>query len=229
MRLFFVKDFLDLVFPRNCELCGKALFDFESNLCVPCKGTLPVTNYHLRPWDNDLKQKVEGLTRVRMVVSFLRFSKSGKSQKLLHSVKYKGKPKVAEELGMIYGTMLKDKLFADVDYIVPVPLHLMKEKRRGYNQSEKFAQGLSANLEIPVRQLLERVKFTDTQTEKTRLERLENVQGVFKVKNAEKVRNSRIILVDDVMTTGATLCSCANELLGAGAKSVDFLTIAAGN
>ncbi|TDQ17079.1 ComF family protein [Algoriphagus boseongensis] len=229
MRLNFWKDFLDLLYPRNCVQCGIALLDFEPHFCTKCQGTLPVASYHLYPFDNDLTTKVKGLTQVNRVMAFLRFSKKGKSQHLLHLLKYRNMPEIGEELGRLYGIELMSKGYQEEwDLIVPVPLHPMKQKRRGYNQSEKFAKGLSKSLQINRISVLERVKFTETQTKKSRLERLENVDEVFSLKKDANISGQRILLADDVITTGATLCACSNVLLAHGAKHVDLITIAAG-
>ena len=229
MRLFLWKDFLDLVFPRSCPVCGTNLYDFEKCLCTICQGTLPVANFHLRPFDNELTSKIQGLTQVNRVMSYLRFSKKGKSQKLLHQLKYRNRPEIGEELGRLYARELINTGYQNTwDAVVPVPLHPMKLKRRGYNQSQEFAKGLSQIFEIQYLNCLERKKFTDTQTKKSRLERMENVDNVFAVPESIAVSGLRLLLVDDVITTGATLCSCANVLWASGAKSVDLATIAAG-
>jgi len=229
MRLFFLKDFLDLVFPRNCELCGRTLFDHEKCLCAICVGILPVTSYHLRASDNDLTDKIKGLSEVRKAMAYLKFTKEGKSQEILHKLKYKNKPQLAQELGLNYGRLLIDsKCLIDWTLIVPVPLHPLKLKRRGYNQSEEFGKGLSEALNIPIENALERIKFTETQTKKTRLERMSNVDEVFGLAAAVSVSNHSVMLVDDVLTTGATMCACANVLLANKAKMVDLVTLAAG-
>ena len=229
MRLFFWKDFIDLIFPRNCPLCKQALFDFEPCLCTICQGMLPRANFHLHPFDNELTSKLQGLMPVHRVMAFLRFTKKGKSQALLHLLKYKNKPELGEELGRLYGLSLLEKGFAGFwDVLVAVPLHPLKKQRRGYNQSECFARGLSKVLGIPYRELLVRRKFTSTQTNKSRLERLENVDDVFALNQGQVTQGLRILLVDDILTTGATLCACAQTLLQGGAKHVDLATIAAG-
>jgi ComF family protein len=229
MRLFFWKDFIDLIFPRNCPLCKQALFDFEPCLCTICQGMLPRANFHLHPFDNELTSKLQGLMPVHRVMAFLRFTKKGKSQALLHLLKYKNKPELGEELGRLYGLSLLEKGFAGFwDVLVAVPLHPLKKQRRGYNQSECFARGLSKVLGIPYRELLVRRKFTTTQTNKSRLERLENVDDVFALNEGQVTQGLRILLVDDILTTGATLCACAQTLLQGGAKHVDLATIAAG-
>ncbi len=229
MRLFFWKDFIDLIFPRNCPLCKQALFDFEPCLCTICQGMLPRANFHLHPFDNELTSKLQGLMPVHRVMAFLRFTKKGKSQALLHLLKYKNKPELGEELGRLYGLSLMEKGFAGFwDVLVAVPLHPLKKQRRGYNQSECFARGLSKVLGVPYRELLVRRKFTTTQTNKSRLERLENVDDVFALNDGQVTQGLRILLVDDILTTGATLCACAQTLLQGGAKHVDLATIAAG-
>jgi ComF family protein len=229
MRLFFWKDFIDLIFPRNCPVCKQALFDFEPCLCTICQGMLPRANFHLHPFDNELTSKLQGLMPVHRVMAFLRFTKKGKSQALLHLLKYKNKPELGEELGRLYGLSLLEKGFASFwDVLVAVPLHPLKKQRRGYNQSECFARGLSKVLGIPYRELLVRRKFTTTQTNKSRLERLENVDDVFALNDGQVTQGLRILLVDDILTTGATLCACAQTLLQGGAKHVDLATIAAG-
>jgi ComF family protein len=229
MRFRIFEDFLSLVFPKTCCLCKRSLYDFENVLCRWCAANLPVTNYHLRPQHNDLSVKIMGLTKTNLVFAFLRFTKKGQSQSLLHQLKYRSKPEIGVELGKIYGYLLKEHGFQDSwDQIVPVPLHPAKQKRRGYNQSEQFALGLSEALKIPVRNDLERIHFTETQTKKSRLQRLDNVAEVFQVKDENLVKGQRVLLVDDVMTTGATLSTCANVLWDCQAKTVDLAVLAAG-
>lgn len=227
MRFNIIEDFLSLVFPRTCVGCSRSLFEFEQVLCKICESALPITDYHLRPQNNDLVIKVTGLMPVRNVMSFLRFTKRGTSQHLLHQLKYKNKPEIGQFLGKIYGQLLSHHNFTGFwDHITPVPLHVHKLKRRGYNQSEKFAEGLAESLDIPMKNSLIRAMNTETQTKKSRMQRLDNVEHVFQV--TDTVENQRILLVDDVMTTGATLVACANVLLRQGASSVDLAVIAAG-
>jgi ComF family protein len=229
LRFSIFEDFLALVFPKTCCLCKRSLFDFENQLCKICIANLPIADYHLRPQNNDLVVKIMGLTHPNLVMSFLRFTKKGISQSLLHQLKYKNKPEIGTELGRIYGSILHSvNLQNNWDEITPVPLHYLKQKRRGYNQSEQFANGLSESLGIPVNISLERVQFTETQTRKSRIERIENVSEVFAVKRDSKLAGKRILLVDDVMTTGATLVSCANILYDQKVKTVDLAVIAAG-
>jgi ComF family protein len=162
-------------------------------------------------------------------MSYLKFSKDGNSQQLLHQLKYRRKADLARELGALYGKILLESGYQSTwTQIVPVPLHPMKQQRRGYNQSEHFAIGLSSAIGIPVVLSLLRNKFTETQTNKSRLERLANMDAVFVPAPNLLIQDQSIMLVDDVMTTGATLCACANVLLANGAKNVDLVTIAAG-
>lgn len=229
MSLFFWKDFVDLIFPRLCPLCRRALFDFEPCLCTICQGTLPKANFHLRAEDNELTSKLRGLYPVHRAMAFLRFTKKGNSQALLHLLKYKNKPELAEDLGRLYGLSLTRSGYLNQwDIIVPVPLHALKKQRRGYNQSEQFALGLSRSLGIPAEELLLRIKNTPTQTRKSRLERQSNVEEVFALKSGKRVTGKRVLLVDDVLTTGATLGACARVLWADGANLVDLATIAAG-
>jgi ComF family protein len=227
MRFNIIEDFLSLVFPRTCAGCSRSLFEFEQVLCKLCESDLPITDYHLRPQDNDLVYKVTGLMPVSRVMSFLRFTKKGLSQHLLHQLKYKNKPEIGNILGRRYGQLLMHHQFDNIwDQITPVPLHPLKQKRRGYNQSEQFAQGLSESMQIPCKNSLIRSINTETQTKKSRIQRLDNVAEVFEVTGSVKAQ--RILLVDDVMTTGATMVACANTLLKHQAAFVDLAVIAAG-
>ncbi|KEO73583.1 ComF family protein [Anditalea andensis] len=229
MRFTFLEDFLALVFPQTCCGCKKSLFRFEKLICKHCIANLPVTSYHLMAENNDLTVKLMGLTDVRKAISLLRFTKGGLSKKLLHHLKYKNKPELGVELGKIYGYRLKESGFnIDWDQIIPVPLHPIKLKRRGYNQSERFAAGLSLALNVPVNHELKRIRYTETQTRKSRLQRWENVSEVFTLVENHTIMNKKILLVDDVMTTGATLAACANVLLQSSVSSVDLAVIAAG-
>ncbi|WP_373515685.1 ComF family protein [Persicitalea sp.] len=170
-----------------------------------------------------------GYREVKGVFSFLAFTKRGKVQNLLHALKYKNKP----EVGILLGKMMAQELteradFPTADLIVSVPLHKKRRQERGYNQSDAFAEGLSEIANIPWSgSVLSRVRYTKSQTGKTKTERQENVKDIFQASDPSQIQGKRIILVDDVLTTGATLESCLNVLLRAGCDTVYIMTIAA--
>ncbi|EON75720.1 Competence protein F -like protein, phosphoribosyltransferase domain protein [Lunatimonas lonarensis] len=229
MRFNLWEDFLALLFPVTCDLCNRSLYAFEEHVCRVCEASLPISSYHQSPGENELKQKIVGLAEVRYALSYLRFSKRGKSQKLLHQLKYRNKPGLGVKLGKLYATLLRDQGFQDEwDLIIPVPLHLHKQRRRGYNQSRCFAEGLGDLMGIPVENLLTRTVNTSTQTRKTRFQRWENVSDVFLLVDKESLLGKKVLLVDDVMTTGATLAACAQRLLEGKPRYVDIAVIAAG-
>ncbi|WP_240935468.1 ComF family protein [Hymenobacter sp. HDW8] len=165
---------------------------------------------------------------MRYSLSYLRFLRRGRVQHLLHQLKYQGQRDIGRVLGRWYGTELADHGFAtEFDLIVPVPLHPSKLAKRGYNQSDTFAEGLSMSLQVPwSATALRRTEHTSSQTQKNRAERWQNVAEVFEVNQQADILNKRILIVDDVLTTGATLEACATALLAAGCSQVSIATIA---
>lgn len=229
MRFNPLQDFLALVFPVTCVVCKCSLYAFEDYLCRKCEADLPVASYHLIPESNDLKAKIVGLAEVDRVMAYLKYSKKGVSQLLLQQLKYKNKPGLGRLLGRLYGRLLVENGYMECwDGVIPVPLHRQKLRRRGYNQSECFADGLAESLSITVLQALKRNFNTATQTRKSRFQRWENVSDVFELLDYSAVNGKRILLVDDVMTTGATLASCAHAIREAKPRSLDLAVIAAG-
>jgi ComF family protein len=224
-----INDFISLIFPDNCYSCQGVLLQGEHKICTACRGTLPFTHYHkLNPTNNPITQKFFGKIPILYGLSFLQFTKDGKVQSLLHQIKYNNEPELAEMLGNWYGAELNDLSFAqNFDMILPVPLHPKKLKIRGYNQSDYFAKGLSHGLKIPFyNNILIRNTHSSTQTKKSRYQRWQNVNAIFDIAERYDVYNKSILIVDDVVTTGATLEACARILLEANAQSVSIATIA---
>lgn len=223
-------DFISLLFPEDCMACQELLARGESTICTTCRINLPYTNCHLNnSAENEFVSRFYNKVPVKHALAFLYFTRSGKVQKLLHQLKYKGHQEIGELLGNWYGSQLKEYDFHEhFDLIIPVPLHQRKLKTRGYNQSDSFAKGLSESLDLPWQaNALQRVSDSATQTKKSRLERWHNVGEIFKINDIAFVADKRILLVDDVMTTGATLEACALVLLAGGAESVSVAAIAA--
>lgn len=226
-----LKSLINLLFPRVCAACGTLLLEGEDTVCTTCRFLLPKTGYELHP-DNPLAQMFYGQMPFHAVTAEFFFSKTGKVQHLIHGLKYHH----CRENGIFLGQEIGKSLFKaadyqNINYIIPIPLHPKKEKKRGYNQSHVIAEGISEVMDIPIAEkCLVRSIFTDTQTKKSREERWQNVKDIFEVQNVEKLEHKHILLVDDVLTTGATLMSAGKALMRVKGIKISVATVAcAGN
>lgn len=223
----FFRDFVSLFFPGYCLGCGGPIVKGEPIICTTCLLEMPQNEYH-NEIENPLQQRLSLRFPVRYAIALLKFSKNGRVQHLLHELKYKHHP----EIGIVFGRICAEKLRESnrhngIDIIIPVPLHPSRKRKRGYNQSAKFAAGISEGLNIPYSdELLVRRLKTDTQTLKTKLNRWENMNGVFGVKTSTGLKGSRILLVDDVITTGSTLEACSEILFQGGCAEISVACIA---
>lgn len=220
-------DFISLIYPHLCLACGKALFDRELTICTYCRYDLPKTTLHLEP-NNKLQKLFWGKVPIEAATALLYFNKGSKVQKLIHELKYRGKTDVGVTIGKMLGSALKTApAFQGITAVVPVPLHPKKERQRGYNQSLFIAVGVAESLGVPYFQnALVRTLFTESQTKKSLFDRWKNVNTVFKVTEPEALQNQSILLVDDVITTGSTLESCAQVLLQVPQTKVSVATLA---
>lgn len=186
----------------------------ENLICTSCYVVIPRTGYHTVA-DNPVAQLFWGRCLLEKAAAFSFYNKGSRIRNLIHNLKYKGIREIGYELGKIYGLSLKSSGFTDdIDIIVPVPLHPEKIHSRGFNQSEIISSGISDVTGVPVNTgSLARLTVSATQTRRSRYERWTNVEGIFGVVNEEHIREKHVLLVDDVITTGSTIESCANELL----------------
>ncbi|WP_207426506.1 ComF family protein [Pedobacter sp. SYSU D00535] len=223
----YLNDFLSLFFPDLCCGCGINLVSNESTICTNCTFHLPYTNYYKEP-DNRVARQFWGRVPFIHCSAFLHFRKGSKVQNLMHQLKYNNKTDVGLKLGQMYGDqLLRAFESSKPDLIIPVPLHKAKEKKRGYNQSSFFAEGLAIALDIPVdSSSLQRNTFTDSQTRKSRFNRYENMQEVFAVAIPDTLEGKHVLLVDDIITTGATIESCAKALLAIPKVQLSIAAIA---
>lgn len=219
------EDTLGLIYPEVCITCGKHLPSGFRFVCPRCQYDIPRTNFH-NERENAVEQIFWGRIPVRYAASMFYYTKGSRYQKLIHVMKYQGKKEIGYELGKIYGQDLMQSPFFDIDLIVPVPLHPRKKRKRGYNQSEWIGMGLGEVLQKPlIANNLYRAVNTNTQTQKNRFERWKNVENVFRLKSVDSIRNRHILLVDDVITTGATLESCVHVLSKCSNTSVSIVTL----
>jgi ComF family protein len=220
-------DLLGLLFPELCNGCGDNLNRGEQEICVKCLYDLPYTDYHLYQ-ENRVAKQFWGRLTFHAAMAMLYFKKGTKVQNLIHNLKYNGKTEVGTKFGHLMAERInRSELFKDIDLIIPVPLHHKRQRIRGYNQSEYIANGIAEVLNIPVSTShLTRTKVTSTQTKKTRYYRFENMQTVFNVAHPEQIKNLHVLLIDDVITTGATLEACGIALLNCGIKKLSIAAVA---
>lgn len=225
----YLTDLFNLFYPNLCLSCDKALRKGEQVICLKCERELPLTEYWKEP-DNPLAKRFWGRLPMVTATALFQFHKGGPVQQLLHHLKYRNRKEVGEYCGKRLGNLLKSHcaFVNDIDLIIPVPLHWKKQKLRGYNQCEPFAAGLSGVLGIPYSMTtLERVHENISQTKKHRFERWDNVAEIFGVKDAAQLEARHILLVDDVVTTGATAEACMQTILSVSGTRISFAAIAA--
>ncbi len=212
-----LQDLLYLFYPEVCAACHQALIKGERCVCLSCRYKLPKTDFHCNP-ENPMAKSFWGRLPLETAVACYYFNKGEKVQSMLHALKYKGREDLGREIGKMYGNDLRESgQLKPVDFIVPVPLHPKKLRKRGYNQSACFAEGLAEGLGVAYSdRILKRTVNTATQTRKSKLARWKNVKDVFCVDPTVlegQLDNTHVLLVDDVVTTGATLEAAARVLL----------------
>jgi len=223
----YLNDLLSVIFPDLCVGCGKRRYRNEKLICLSCLSSLPLTHFH-KDLNNPVHKIFWGRVNIEFASAFLFFSVKGIVQHMIHQLKYKGNKDIGIFLGSLYGDILKNEaLFSSIDCIVPVPLHPEKLKKRGYNQSEMIALGLSQAMKKPVDTTgFTRSVHTESQTKKGRYKRWENVDSIFKIAADGVFEGKHILLVDDVITTGATIEACAHEILKEKGAKVTVVALA---
>ncbi|MDW5290627.1 ComF family protein [Formosa sp. PL04] len=204
----------NIFFPKVCYSCQNVLADGEQTLCTDCRHSLPVTQFHFNN-DSSVSKVFYGRVKVEQATALLRFEKKGITQKLIHQLKYKGQEPIGTFLGDWLGGELQTlEAYKTVDVVIPVPLHKKKLKTRGYNQVDKFGRQLAEALQAEyIDDVLIKITNTNSQVSKNRLSRWTASETIFSVQHLDKINNKHILLVDDIITTGATMEACANLLL----------------
>lgn len=209
-----ISDFAGLFFPDVCHICGNSLFKNEQIVCTPCYIHFPETNFH-----DDMKNPVArvfwGRVPLEAATALYYYRKGGSVQKLIHLMKYNGHKDIGIYFGNLIGSVISEtSLFDNIDCVLPIPLHRKKLQKRGFNQAELIAKGINEvlNLTIDTHSVI-RNWASDTQTKKSRYTRWENVGNIFKLQTEENIIGKHILVVDDVITTGATMEACLNVLL----------------
>lgn len=220
-----LEDLLCLFYPDVCYTCGTSLSKSEKILCAGCYHHLPRTRFHDDP-ENPVVRSFWGRVNIRSATSYLYFRRGGITQKLLHRFKYRGEKEIGTYLGREFGDELANSnSFSNIDVIIPVPLHPKKQRKRGFNQSLVIARGASdrLNAEVYANTVVRRV-HTSTQTRKGRYERWANVENIFELRESERLSGKHVLVIDDVITTGATMEACLHAL-----SPVDDIKLYAGS
>lgn len=223
----FLKDFLRVFFPNLCVGCSNELLYSEKVLCNFCSNDLPILKLDDHT-NNIVTASFYGRTKIEKSLSFLSFNKKNTTQKLIHNLKYNDRQDIGIYLGLWFSELLKNNHFMkDIDAIIPVPIHHKKMKKRGYNQVHTFCDSLGESFNIPVyKSTLLRKSNSKSQTSKDRYNRAETIYKDFCLKDDTNLRNKHIVLVDDVITTGATIEACCKELLKTDNLRISVLSIA---
>lgn len=210
------RDFVSVIFPNVCEVCGATLVRGEDMLCLHCRIEMPRTHIHTERFNEIHRRLASPGVPVERAGGYFYYYRGNPYAAMIHSAKYRGRPRIARRLAEMYaGEISGDGFFDGIDAVIPVPLHRWKLIRRGYNQSQSIADGISAATGIPVADNLKAVRGHETQTHKNRYERWLNASNLYAVSHPDELSGQHLLVVDDVITTGATLLSCCRELQNA--------------
>lgn len=234
----FISRIIDLIAPRQCPVCDNRLGPYEEVICASCNMRLPRTEFFRDPVDNEMARLFWGRIPIERAAAWLRFEPHSEVARLVYAMKYGHHPDIGETVGELMVQELETYKYHDdraeeaftffegIDAIIPIPLTSKRKRQRGYNQSETIAQGISNKTGIPIlKDVVRRTSFHESQTQKDWWERKANVQNVFHLVIPDKIVGRHILLVDDIVTTGATIISCAGELKKAGNVRFSVLTI----
>lgn len=222
-----LRDLVAIIFPNICPACSKRICIDQYMICLHCEIALKKTDQH--HWkSNEFTQKFVGRVPIHSASARYYYSEDSTFRNLIHALKYKNRYDVGYQIGLEYGKDLsKAPWYSDLDCIIPVPLHKNKLKKRSYNQSEAFGRGLACTLKIPCQvDWIERGRNTPSQTNKSRAERLKNMDQAFVFKKKNRTLPQHVLLVDDVVTTGSTLEACSEILLSNGVQKISLACIA---
>lgn len=221
---------INLFFPKVCAGCHTILISNETVLCTTCRHEMPLTQYHLDP-KNEAVKKFYGKIAIEHASALLYFNKKGIVQELIHNLKYRGHEEIGTVLGNWYVEDLKELILeTPFDMVIPVPLHPKKFRERGYNQVTTFGKAVAQGLNIDYDgTVLYRKKYSKTQSKKNLAGRSDNIENIFDVITAEENQNKHFLIVDDVLTTGATLEACARALLKIPGAKISIVCMAIAN
>ena len=222
-----IKPILNLFFPRLCYACNQTVITAKEYLCISCLHHIPRTNLYKNS-DPLVEKRFWGRVQFQRATSFLYFENKGRVQRIIHQFKYQKRAELAIFLGeWAAAELIPTGFFSGIEALIPIPIHPKKIKKRGYNQSELLARGIANLTQIELcKNVLIKEVHTETQTRKSRFHRWQNVQSSFVLKDLESLENKHCLLLDDVMTTGATAEACAEELLKIKGLQLSFLSIA---
>ena len=220
-------DFVNLLYPTVCHICEAELLQNEKLICTSCLHDLPVTSYHLDN-ENPVKKVFYGRVKIEKATALLHFRKKAGVQHLIHDLKYRGHREIGNYLGKWLGSELSTTDWKEmIDVVIPVPLHPSRLKQRGYNQVEDFGREIASSLDAEyLDDILLKISSTQTQTLKDRLSRWGKLEETLTVENSEKIRDKHILIVDDLVTTGATLEACAHKLFEVPGIKISIATMA---
>lgn len=218
---------LDLISPRLCVVCGNRLTITEESICTRCNFHLPRTDFGQTPYDNEMAKLFWGQIPIERASALFYYESHSETANIIYQLKYKNHPEIGEVMGRLMAKeLLACDFFDGIDGIVPVPLARKRQRQRGYNQSLEIARGVSEITGLPIyNKVARRNAFEGSQTSKGRWERNENVEGVFEVKDVSAIQDKHLLIIDDVVTTGATVIACAKELCKGGNVKVSVISL----
>ena len=221
------KAFLDFFLPRQCEIRGHRLALSEQTICTSCNMLLPRTHQCKEPYDNRMVRLFWGRIRVERGAAYIFYQSHSPVSRLFYQLKYHDRPDIGVQMGRLAALEFdKYGFFEGIDMLIPLPLSRRRERKRGYNQCHEIARGIAQVKNIPiVCNAVKRIKETNTQTDKNAAERLENVSQAFCCDHPELLNGKHVLLIDDIVTTGASLSSCAEEMQSRSNVLISILTL----